>query len=192
MQIVLASQSKYRKSLLEKLHLPFITHAANIDENPLPDEPPNKLVERLAIEKAKALAEQYKNHLIIGSDQVAVHNHKILGKPHTEENALAQLRSFSGETVTFLTGLALYNSSADTLQSLVEPFHVTFKNLSDNEIIDYINKEQPLDCAGSFKSEGLGIALFESLRGDDPNTLVGLPLIKLTQLLNNENCLVLG
>lgn len=192
MQIVLASQSKYRKLLLEKLHLPFITHAANIDESPLPDESPSKLVERLAIEKAKTLAKQYDNHLIIGSDQVAVHQHKILGKPHTEQNAQAQLRSFSGETVTFLTGLALYNSSTKTLQSLVEPFHVTFRALSDNEIIDYVNKEQPLDCAGSFKSEGLGIALFESLRGDDPNTLIGLPLIKLNQLLKNEDYKVLG
>lgn len=192
MQIVLASQSKYRKNLLEKLHLSFITHAADIDETPKANELPAALVERLAIGKATALASQYNNHLIIGSDQVAVHDGKILGKPHTEENAIKQLSSFSGNTVTFLTGLALHNTKTGQTQSLVEPFYVKFKSLNTEEIKDYVAKEQPLDCAGSFKSEGLGIALFEALSGEDPNSLIGLPLIKLTAMLKNEGYLVLG
>lgn len=192
MQLVLASQSKYRKALLEKLHLPFITHAANIDETPLDGELPHVLVERLAVGKATALAKEYNNHLIIGSDQVAVHNGEILGKPHTEDNAIAQLSRFSGQQVTFLTGLALLNTQTGKVQSLVEPFHVNFKELTRAEIEDYVTKEQPLNCAGSFKSEGLGIALFETLSGEDPNALIGLPLIKLVTLLKNENFLVLG
>lgn len=192
MQVVLASQSKYRKALLEKLHLSFITHAANIDESPLVNETPNELVERLAISKAKALAAQYPNHLIIGSDQVAVHQGKILGKPHTEAKAIEQLSTFSGDSVTFLTGLALYNSQTDKTQSLVEPFQVHFRTLSYQEIADYVAKEKPLDCAGSFKSEGLGIALFKAMQGDDPNALIGLPLIKLIALLKNEGMSILG
>ncbi|MBB1199698.1 septum formation inhibitor Maf [Enterobacteriaceae bacterium 89] len=185
-QLILASTSPYRRELLKKLHLPFECAAPEVDEMPLPSEPPRQLVLRLAQAKAKALAERYPNHLIIGSDQVCVLDGKITGKPHTEENARQQLRKASGHVVTFYTGLALYNSANGHLQTECEPFDVHFRQLSDSEIAHYVQKEQPLNCAGSFKSEGLGIALFDRLEGRDPNTLVGLPLIALTKMLRHE------
>jgi MAF protein len=185
-QLILASTSPYRRELLKKLHLPFECAAPEVDEIPLPSEPPRQLVLRLAQAKAKALAERYPNHLIIGSDQVCVLDGKITGKPHTEENARQQLRKASGHVVTFYTGLALYNSANGHLQTECEPFDVHFRQLSDSEIAHYVQKEQPLNCAGSFKSEGLGIALFDRLEGRDPNTLVGLPLIALTKMLRHE------
>lgn len=182
-KLVLGSTSPFRKALLEKLNLPFDCAKPNIDESPLVGESPTQLVERLAIEKAQAVAEQYSDALIIGSDQVAVFNDEILGKPHTVANAIKQLTLFSGNSVTFYTGLALYNSATEQCLSLVEPFEVHFKTLSQSAIEHYVNAEMPLNCAGSFKSEGLGICLFERLSGDDPNSLIGLPLIKLTGLL---------
>jgi len=190
-KLLLASSSQYRRALLEKLHLTFDSASPDIDETPLKDETPQAYVERLSIEKAKALASQYPDHLIIGSDQCAVLDSKIIGKPHTIEKAQQQLCNSSGKTVTFLTGLCLYDATQDSYQSLVEPFHVHFRHLTDQQINNYIELEQPLDCAGSFKSEGLGICLFEKLEGRDPNALVGLPLIAVTDLLNKKGIQVL-
>ncbi|EIQ74122.1 septum formation protein Maf [Shigella flexneri 1235-66] len=141
---------------------------------------------RLAQEKAQSLAHRFPSHLIIGSDQICVLDGEITGKPLTEENARQQLTKASGNIVTFYTGLALYNSANGHLQTEVEPFDVHFRHLSEMEIEDYVRKERPLHCAGSFKSEGLGIALFERLEGRDPNTLIGLPLIALCQMLRRE------
>jgi len=185
--LILASTSPYRRVLLEKLGVPFECAAPNVDETPQPGESPRHLVVRLAQEKAKSLAARFPDHLIIGSDQVCVLDGIITGKPHTEENARQQLLKARGSIVTFYTGLALYNSSTGHLQTECEPFDVHFRHLSEQEIDDYVRKERPLNCAGSFKSEGLGIALFERLDGRDPNALVGLPLIALCQILRREN-----
>ncbi|WP_152562805.1 MULTISPECIES: nucleoside triphosphate pyrophosphatase [unclassified Serratia (in: enterobacteria)] len=185
-RILLASTSTYRKVLLEKLRLPFICAAPQVDETPLSGEGAEALVLRLATAKAQALSIAYPDHLIIGSDQVCVINGTITGKPHTAENARDQLHQASGQKVTFYTGLALYNSRSNHLQALCEPFHVHFRSLTDAEIAAYVQLEQPLNCAGSFKSEGLGIALFERLEGRDPNALVGLPLIALLEMLRVE------
>lgn len=185
-RLLLASTSAYRKMLLEKLHLPFICAAPHVDETPLSGENAEALVLRLAAAKAQALALAYPDTLIIGSDQVCVIDGKITGKPHAEDNARAQLRQASGKTVTFYTGLALYNSRSSHLQAVCEPFHVHFRTLSDAEITTYVRLEQPLNCAGSFKSEGLGIALFDKLEGRDPNALIGLPLIALLEMLRAE------
>jgi len=185
--LILASTSPYRRVLLEKLGVTFECAAPNVDESPQPVESPRHLVVRLAQEKAKSLAARFPDHLIIGSDQVCVLDGIITGKPHTEENARQQLLKARGSIVTFYTGLALYNSSTGHLQTECEPFDVHFRHLSEQEIDDYVRKERPLNCAGSFKSEGLGIALFERLDGRDPNALVGLPLIALCQMLRREN-----
>lgn len=182
-QLVLASTSDYRKALLARLELPFITAAPGVDETPLADEDATQLVVRLASAKAQALAQRYPDHLIIGSDQVCVVAGKICGKPHTEACAREQLRAASGHSVVFYTGLALFDSRDGSLQVLCEPFSVDFRTLTESEIAAYVSKEQPLDCAGSFKSEGLGITLFDRLSGRDPNTLVGLPLIALCDML---------
>lgn len=172
--------------LLEKLGIPFECAAPEVDETPQPGESPRHLVTRLAKEKAQSLAARYPAHLIIGSDQVCVLDGEITGKPHTEENACQQLLRARGSIVTFYTGLALYNSASGHLQTECEPFDVHFRHLSEQEIMDYVRCERPLNCAGSFKSEGLGIALFDKLDGRDPNTLVGLPLIALCQMLRRE------
>jgi MAF protein len=190
--IILASTSPFRKSLLEKLNISFSCAKPETDETPKANETPQALVERLAIDKAAAVAKESPESLVIGSDQVAVCENEILGKPHTFENAVKQLTKFSGKTVTFYTGLCVMNSQDNTVKSLVEPFYVHFNSLSQQEITDYINAEQPLNCAGSFKSEGLGICLFNKLEGDDPNTLIGLPLIKLVQLLKEFDFNVLA
>ena len=189
--LILGSSSVYRVELLRKLNLPFRTVSPNIDEAPLQNEVPADLVKRLAEQKAIAIALSHPKALIIGSDQVAVLNGDILGKPGTHEAATEQLQAASGQTVLFLTGLALFNSETQRMQSLVEPFEVTFKNLSDKQIQFYLEKEEPYQCAGSFKSEGLGISLFDKLQGNDPNSLIGLPLIELISLLNNEGLDVL-
>lgn len=185
-ELILASTSPWRRMLLEKLSLPFECAAPEVDETSHPGESARQLVVRLAQAKAQALAARYPQHLIIGSDQVCVLDGEITGKPHSEENACLQLRKASGTIVTFYTGLALYNSANGHLQTECEPFDVHFRHLSDREIEAYVRKENPLQCAGSFKSEGLGIALFERLEGRDPNTLVGLPLIALCQMLRRE------
>ncbi|WP_084007843.1 Maf family protein [Erwinia piriflorinigrans] len=184
-QLVLASTSSYRKTLLSKLQLPFISAAPETDETPREGEPATELVMRLATAKAQALATYYPDHLIIGADQVCVLDGRICGKPHSAANARAQLRAASGHSVVFYTGLALLDSRDASLQVLCEPFSVDFRTLSEEEITQYVLKEQPLNCAGSFKSEGLGITLFDRLSGRDPNTLVGLPLIALAEMLRN-------
>ncbi len=182
----LASTSTYRRSLLQKLTTNFNYAAPQTDETPRPDEQAEQLVQRLALAKAKSVASGLSKGLVIGSDQVAVFQQHIIGKPRTVERAHEQLRLFSGHTVTFLTGLALVNVATKNAQVITEPFTVHFRHLSDAEITAYIEREQPLDCAGSFKSEGLGISLFSRLEGDDPNALIGLPLIRLNQLLLQE------
>ncbi|MBW1213728.1 Maf-like protein [Pantoea allii] len=181
--ILLASTSPFRQALLARLGLPFTVASPQTDETPLENERAEALVTRLAIAKAQALAGSYPDHWIIGSDQVCVLDDVITGKPHTEANAEAQLRAASGNSVTFYTGLALYHPASERLMHCCEPFTVHFRTLTQQEIRAYIKKEQPLQCAGSFKSEGLGICLFDRLEGRDPNTLVGLPLIALTDML---------
>ncbi len=181
--ILLASTSTYRRALLEKLNLEFSCAAPNIDESPYANESPETLVKRLAEAKARALMHSHPNHLIIGSDQVCAIEGKITGKPHSFEKAKQQLRLASGKVVTFYTGLSLLDSRTQQAATLCEPFDVVFRELSDEEISNYLEMEQPYDCAGSFKCEGLGISLFSQLNGRDPNTLIGLPLIALLELL---------
>jgi MAF protein len=183
--LVLASTSVFRQALLKKLTEQFITAKPEVDETPFAGESATALVERLALAKARAVAVQHQDAVVIGSDQVAVFGDEILGKPHTVENAKAQLRKFSGHTVTFLTGLAVVDAASGQHQHCVDAFHVHFRTLTAQEIDRYIAREMPLQCAGSFKSEGLGITLFEKLEGDDPNSLIGLPLIKLHQMLRH-------
>jgi len=186
MQLILASTSPFRKTILEKLDLPFECVAPKTDENPKQNEKAEQLVERLAIEKAQAVASSYSDALVIGSDQVAVIDEKIIGKPGNFDKAMEQLKEASGKRVTFLTGLCLINTKTGKIHSTVVPFHVVFRYLRESQIENYLYKEEPYNCAGSFKSEGLGITLFERLEGDDPNTLMGLPLIRLNAMLEIE------
>jgi len=190
--LVLGSTSPFRKSILEKLNLPFKCAKPNVDESALINETPQALVERLAIEKAKAVIPQFPDALIIGSDQVAVCDGEILGKPHNFDNGVKQLTKFSNKSVIFYTGLCVYDSGNNKALSLVEPYIVHFNKLSQGEIEKYLHAEEPYNCAGSFKSEGLGICLFKKLEGDDPNTLIGLPLIKLVGLLKEHGLDVLA
>lgn len=190
--LILASSSPFRAELLAKLRLPFLTTSPDIDESTLQSEQPEQLVLRLAEAKARKVAEQHPDALIIGSDQVAMLDGTIMGKPGNHANALKQLSAASGNTVTFLTGLALFNAASGKMQSLVEHFDVVFKTLTPQQIECYLQLEQPYQCAGSFKSEALGISLFRELRGRDPNSLIGLPLIGLIELLANEGIDVLA
>lgn len=190
-KIVLGSTSPFRKQILDKLNINYVTDKPEVDETPLPNETPVQLVQRLAELKANTVAIRHQHSLVIGSDQVAVYKDKILGKPHTHDNAIQQLTEFSGHKVTFYTGLAVTNTLTNQTMSLVEPFDVYFKTLSFEQIDNYLKAEQPYNCAGSFKSEALGICLFDKLQGDDPNTLMGLPLIKLTEILSKFNFEVL-
>lgn len=182
--LVLASSSRYRKALLERLELPFDSASPAIDESAGDKESAESLTTRLAREKAEALQTQFPNHWIVGSDQVAaLADGQILTKPGNFSTACRQLRQCSGQKVRFLTGLTLLDSATgDTLQ-LCEPFDVHFRTLSDQEIEHYLKTETPYDCAGSFRMEGLGIALFSRLEGRDPNSLIGLPLIGLCDML---------
>jgi MAF protein len=184
--ILLASSSTYRRELLGKLRLPFTWASPDIDETPLQLESPQQLVERLALLKAKKLAPTHPNTLIISSDQVAVLDNTIIGKPHEHERAVEQLRQSSGRSVTFKTSLCLLNTSTNSYHICTENVEVHFRPLTDAQINHYLTLEQPFDCAGSFKCEGLGIALFQKISTNDPNTLVGLPLIKLTEMLKEE------
>jgi MAF protein len=190
-KIVLASTSPFRRELLNRLGLSFEVDSPDIDESPRPGETAEQLVARLAEQKARAVAVRHPDSLIIGSDQVALNDGAILGKPGTHDKAMAQLQAASGKAVRFLTGLCLYNSTSDQAQVLVEPFEVVFRNLSATQIDNYLKAEQPYNCAGSFKSEGLGIALFERLVGEDPNSLIGLPLIRLIRMLEQEGVMVI-
>lgn len=188
--LVLASTSSYRHKLLERLQLPFVTAAPNIDETRLPTESAYAMVARLAQQKAAAIATHYTDALVIGSDQCAVLGEQILGKPHTHEKAIAQLEASSGRTVEFLTGLCLYDSQTHAYQLDVIAFHVEFRVLATAEIENYLRREQPYNCAGSFKSEGLGISLFKRMQGDDPTALIGLPLIRLCTMLREHGYLI--
>lgn len=181
--LILASTSRYRKALLEKLGLPFQCASPEVDETPRPGETADNLVRRLAHAKASAIARQHDQGLIIGSDQVCVCDGRILGKPGTVESAVAQLMLAQGRSVTFHTGLCVVNAANGHAEQLVEPFTVHFRSLDEAAIRRYVEAERPLDCAGSFKCEGMGIVLFKALEGRDPNALVGLPLIGLIDLL---------
>ena len=196
MSLILASSSPFRKAILDKLGLPFDVIAPEIDEMRKNNESPFDLVMRLSKEKALEVSKTHSG-LIIASDQVATLDSgenvedEILTKPGTHENAFLQLKKSSGKSVNFLTGLALMNTDTKEIQLHVEYYKVKFKTLSDNQILNYLSKEDALNCAGSFKSEGLGIALFNSMEGDDPNSLIGLPTIQLINMLAKENVHVL-
>ena len=185
-QLILASTSRYRKTLLEKLGLPFECAAPEVDESPLPGESAEALVTRLAYAKANAIAHRRDQGLIIGSDQVCVCDGQILGKPGTVEKAVAQLMAARGRCITFYTGLCVLDAASGKAEQLVEPFTVHFRTLDETAIRRYVAAEMPLDCAGSFKCEGMGIMLFKGLEGRDPNALIGLPLIGLIELLERH------
>ncbi|MBH9342671.1 septum formation inhibitor Maf [Pseudomonas aeruginosa] len=184
--LILASSSPYRRELLTRLRLPFECASPDIDESHRPGESAEQLVRRLSASKAEALAGRYPQHLIIGSDQVAVLDDNILGKPHTVERAVQQLLDASGRSVTFLTGLALLDSRNRHMQVDCIPFTVHFRQLDEARIRRYVEAERPLDCAGSFKAEGLGVSLFRATEGEDSSSLVGLPLIRLGDMLLAE------
>ena len=196
MSLILASSSPFRKAILERLGVSFITVSPNIDETRKTPETPYDLVYRLAEQKAKEVAKTHSG-LIIASDQVATLNSgndeedEILNKPLTHQNAFAQLKKSSGRTVTFLTSIALLNTETGILQNHVEFSRVFFKSLSDSHILSYLEKEDVLNCAGSFKSEGLGVSLFNRTEGKDPNALIGLPTIQLIKMLAKENVHIL-
>ena len=185
-QLVLGSGSIYRRELLQRLQIPFQVCSPDIDETPLSGEMPEATALRLAESKARAVATTYPDALIIGADQVAVLENTLLGKPLTHGNAMKQLRLLRGKEVTFHTALSLFNSRSANVQTRLIPSHVKFRELSDQQIENYLAREQPYHCAGSAKSEGLGIALIERIAGDDPNALIGLPLIALVEMLANE------
>jgi|TARA_B110000503_G_scaffold59835_1_gene95279 septum formation protein len=194
--LILASSSPFRKAILERLRIDFQTTSPDINESRKNGETPFNLVNRLSKEKALEAAKSHSG-LIIASDQVATlgngnnEEDEIFTKPGSHENAFLQLKKSSGKTITFLTGLALLNTETLKIQTHVELFKVTFKQLSDNQILSYLNKEDVLNCAGSFKSEGLGIALFSNMEGSDPNSLIGLPTIQLIKMLAKENVHIL-
>lgn len=185
-KLVLGSSSPFRRELLERLGIPFVTESPEINEEALPNETPEDLVLRLAEEKARAAGQNHPDSLVIGSDQVACLDGQILGKPGNRENAITQLQQAAGKRLTFYTGLCLFNTATNEEQIACESFHVHFRHLSHEQIERYVDLEQPYNCAGSFKSEGLGIALFDRLEGDDPNALIGLPLIRLIDMLAEE------
>ncbi|HCB12957.1 MAG TPA: septum formation inhibitor Maf [Gammaproteobacteria bacterium] len=190
-RLILASTSPFRRELLARLGLPFTTQAPDVDETRLPGEDASALVERLAEWKARRVAGRAPAALVIGSDQVAVLNGTILGKPGDHSRAVEQLQQASGCSVIFYTGLCLLDGVSGQRQITVEPFQVVFRTLTVEMIEHYLQREQPYHCAGSFKSEGLGIALFERLEGDDPTSLIGLPLIRLVQMLEAAGVAVL-
>lgn len=189
--LILASTSPYRRELLSRLGLCFQVENPQTDETPRPEENPEALALRLAEAKARAVAAAHPEALIIGSDQVATVDGRIYGKPGNHERAVAQLRALSGKTVNFFTGLCLLNSRTGEAEVRGIPTLVTFRQLSDGEIERYLTREPAYNCAGAAKSEGLGIALLESMRGDDPNALVGLPLIALCDMLRRQGVAVL-
>lgn len=181
--LVLASSSPYRRELLQRLQLPFVSHSPSVDERPQPGETATGLVRRLAVAKACALRHKFLQHLIIGSDQVAELDGHIIGKPGCRDQAIAQLLAASGRSLTFHTGLCLLDSASQALQVDCVPFTVHFRELSRSQIERYVDREKPFDCAGSFKSEGLGISLFRATEGEDATSLIGLPLIRLCDML---------
>ena len=190
-QIVLSSTSLFRRELLARLGLPFETANPNVDETARHGETPETTALRLSEDKARAVARQYPEALIIGSDQVAYLDGQVFGKPGTHENAARQLQTMRGRTVNFYTGLCLLNAKSGKVQLRGVPTLVTFRNLTSDEIENYLRKEKPYNCAGSAKSEGLGIAIIAKMEGEDPNALTGLPLIALCDFLREENVLIL-
>ena len=189
--LVLASTSIYRRELLERLQISFQIAAPDVDETPFQGESAKETSWRLSREKAQAVAVSYPDALVIGSDQVALLDDQQIGKPLTHDNAVRQLRAMRGKTVTFYTALSLLNARTGDIQTGVAENRVSFRQLSDDEIETYLVKEQPYHCAGSAKSEGLGIALISRMEGDDPNALVGLPLILLVDMLKKQGVSVL-
>ena len=192
MRIVLASGSPYRRQLLARLNLEFTVCSPDIDESPQEKEAAPDLALRLAEDKARAAAASYPNALIVGSDQVAVLDGQKLGKPGNHEKARAQLRAASGKSLCFHTALCLLNTDSGEAQHALVPCTVVFRALSEEMIEGYLRQERPYDCAGAFKSEGLGIALLESMSTEDPTALIGLPLIRLSHMLMKEGIDVLG
>jgi septum formation protein len=190
-QIVLASTSVFRRELLARLGLPFAMASPDVDETAVHGETPEATALRLSEAKARAVVAQYPGALIIGSDQVACLDAQVFGKPGSHEIAVKQLQAMRGRRVNFFTGLCLLNAKTGKAHLRGVPTLVTFRNLSDDEIENYLRKEQPYNCAGSAKSEGLGIAVIAKIEGDDPNALIGLPLIALCDLLKNEDISVI-
>jgi septum formation protein len=188
--LILASTSPYRRELLHRLGLPFAVASPQTDESRWPGESPEAMALRLSEAKARAVAGAHPDALIIGSDQVATVDGLIYGKPGSHERAVDQLRVLSGKTVNFYTGLCLYNARTGVVEVCGVPTLVTFRNLTDEEIERYLRREPAYDCAGSARSEGLGIALLSRIAGDDPNALVGLPLIALCALLRRQGVVV--
>ena len=182
-QLILASTSRYRRELLERLRLPFEQQSPEVDETPLPGETPAALATRLSLAKAQAVARLHPQAIVIGSDQVADLNGESIGKPGNHERACEQLRRMSGHRIVFQTGVAVVCEATGFSQQDLAPVHVVFRNLSEAEIESYLRAEQPYDCAGSAKSEGLGISLLAAIESDDPTALIGLPLIRTSQLL---------
>lgn len=182
-QLILSSSSPARRALLSRLQIPFTSTSPDIDESRLPNEPVDKMVLRLAEAKARKSADTYPEALIIGSDQVGVLGEEILCKPLTHENAVKQLQSMSGKMIRFYTGLCLYDAKSSQCQTLIETYDVHFRDLSAEMIDDYLSKEQPFQCAGSFQAEGLGVMLIKKFSGDDYTALIGLPLIRLVEML---------
>ena len=182
-QLILGSTSRYRRELLERLKIPFQVASPDVDETPLPQEAPGMLAERLALAKARAVAAQFPQAVVIGSDQVADLNGESLGKPGTHDKAVVQLRLMRGQTVVFQTAVAVVCLETGFEQCSLAAVHVKFRDLTDDEIENYLHIEQPYDCAGSAKSEGLGIVLLASIDSDDPTALIGLPLIRTCQML---------
>ncbi len=189
--LVLGSTSRYRRELLERLRVPFEVAAPDVDETPLPEEAPRDLAQRLALAKAYAVAARFPQAVVIGSDQVADLHGKPLGKPGNHANAVAQLRRMRGQTVVFQTALSVVCLESGFAQTALAPVQVLFRDLSDAEIEAYLLAEQPYDCAGSAKSEGLGISLLERIDSDDPTALIGLPLIRTCQLLRAAGVVLL-
>jgi septum formation protein len=191
MKIVLASTSRYRCDLLSRLHIPFEVVSPDVDETPLSGESPSQTALRLSVLKAQAIAKQFPDALIIGSDQVLMLEAEQLGKPGNYENAFAQLKKMRGKAMVFHTALTLLNSKTGHTQTRDVPTVVHIRKLSDAQIEAYLKKEEPYDCAGSAKSESLGIALMERMDSPDPTALIGLPLMTLTEMLMNEGVDVL-
>lgn len=189
--LILASSSIYRRELLTHLQVPFTCISPDVDETPLPNELPQETALRLAQAKAKKVGITHVNSLIIGCDQVATLDNQQLGKPLNHDNATKQLHMMRGREVIFHSALCLYNSATQSMQAEVVPYIVKFRNLTDAQIESYLTKEQPYHCAGSAKSEGLGIAIIEKMTGDDPNALIGLPMIALVTMLHNEGLAVI-
>ena len=189
--LVLASTSIYRSQLLSTLQIPFQTAAPDVDETPLPGESAEQTSWRLAQVKAQVVAKRFPDALIIGSDQVALLDGQQIGKPLNHDNAVRQLSTMRGKTVSFYTALSLLNASTGEMQTDVAITKVSYRNLNDDEIERYLKKEQPYHCAGSAKTEGLGVALIKRIEGDDPNALIGLPLIMLVSMLEKQGVRVL-